>query len=441
MSVNNSVNYTAPGDYANQHSAGHNVKNASPTQLKILFIVPTFSNGGQEKAGMILCNYLMQYHNVLAVCFKAPSSNDYDYKCAVERIVVPVKMGLVGKLAGLIKKLYRTRQLKKHFQPDVSIAFGDNAIIINQFTRGNEIKVASLRHSFKNALIAKTPADKITDKLYRFCLQRADKIVPVSSQINQELKQELNIDNDLFVTNGYDIDDIREKAMLPVDQRFQPFFESGRLLVHSGRFNASKCHFQLVRFFVLVKQQLPDVKLLLLGGIDTARVENKAIFNFCIDYLKQNNCIVARVSDHLTATEMAAADVLLVGHQMNPFKFIAKAKLFVFPSALEGFPNALVEAMACGVPVVSADCPTGPKEILAPAGSGLYGTLLPVFDHNFDPHDNTITPVHTLWADTIVSLLSNESSLKQSGEHAAARARQFSFESVCKKWLHVLTDH
>ncbi len=71
------------------------------------------------------------------------------------------------------------------------------------------------------------------------------------------------------------------------------------------------------------------------------------------------------------------AEVELPGFVANPYAWMARASLFALSSAWEGFGNVLVEAMACGCPVVSTDCPSGPAEILA---GGRYGPLVPVRD-------------------------------------------------------------
>jgi glycosyltransferase involved in cell wall biosynthesis len=69
--------------------------------------------------------------------------------------------------------------------------------------------------------------------------------------------------------------------------------------------------------------------------------------------------------------------VSLLGNVSNPYVFMAKSAVFVLSSRYEGLPTVLVEAMACGCPVVSTDCPSGPSEIL---NDGEYGHLTPPGD-------------------------------------------------------------
>ncbi len=75
------------------------------------------------------------------------------------------------------------------------------------------------------------------------------------------------------------------------------------------------------------------------------------------------------------AVDLSLTDhVTFVGALQNPFAWLARCDLFCLPSRYEGMPLALLEAMACGVPVVASDCVSGPREVLA---GGEFGTLVP----------------------------------------------------------------
>jgi glycosyltransferase involved in cell wall biosynthesis len=77
------------------------------------------------------------------------------------------------------------------------------------------------------------------------------------------------------------------------------------------------------------------------------------------------------------ASSAYAEDIALLGHQDNPFNYMRQAAVFVLSSRWEGFGNVLAEAMATGTPVVSTDCPSGPREVL---DNGRFGTLVPMDD-------------------------------------------------------------
>ena len=119
------------------------------------------------------------------------------------------------------------------------------------------------------------------------------------------------------------------------------------------------------------------------------------------------------------ARELGVADdVALPGFVLNPFPYMARASLFVLSSAWEGLPGVLIEALACGCPVVSTDCPSGPAEIL---DGGTYGPLVPVGNER-------------ALAEAMLSVLNTP----PDREELRARATMFSIEPAVDRYVDVL---
>ncbi|MFC7670059.1 glycosyltransferase [Hymenobacter humi] len=139
-------------------------------------------------------------------------------------------------------------------------------------------------------------------------------------------------------------------------------------------------------------------------------------------------------------------DVYFIGLQQNPFKYLRPAKAFVFPSSWEGFPMALGEAMICGLPVLSADCPTGPREMLAPdtatpatplrhAECGTYGMLLPMLTQ-----PGTLAADQAVWTDAMAALLNDAAEQKQLGQLARERMQDFTRERIFGQWVELVNE-
>jgi glycosyltransferase involved in cell wall biosynthesis len=135
-----------------------------------------------------------------------------------------------------------------------------------------------------------------------------------------------------------------------------PWFSDGGppIVMGLGELGSRKDFVTLIRGFARVRSEYP-CRLMIIGrGRDRERLL-------------------------ATAHELGVADaVALPGFVDAPYAWLAQASLFAFTSLWEGLGFALIEALAVGVPAVSTDCPSGPREIL---GNGRYGPLVPVGDH------------------------------------------------------------
>jgi glycosyltransferase involved in cell wall biosynthesis len=190
---------------------------------------------------------------------------------------------------------------------------------------------------------------------------QADTIAAVSDGVADELAEHAEIPRERIITlyNPVVGGHVLARADEPVTH---PWFEAGEppVLLGVGMLKPQKDFPTLIRAFARVRQERP-VRLLILG--DVRNPEKDGAYR---DELQA-----------LPATLGVEADVSFAGFADNPFAYMRQAAAFVLSSAWEGLPTVLIEALACGCPVVSTQCPSGPAEIL---DNGRYGPLVPVGD-------------------------------------------------------------
>ena len=182
----------------------------------------------------------------------------------------------------------------------------------------------------------------------------ADAIVSVSNGVADDLTASAGIPRERITTiyNPVLIPELRTKARAPFDHAwFQP--GAPPVVLGIGRLIPQKDFPTLLRAFARVRVQR-QARLVILG-------EGRLRAELAV----------------LASTLGITADVALPGFIENPYAYMARAAVFALSSAYEGLPNVVIEALACGCPVVSTDCPSGPAEIL---DGGRYGRLVPVGD-------------------------------------------------------------
>jgi glycosyltransferase involved in cell wall biosynthesis len=319
-----------------------------------------------------------------------------------------------------------------------------NSLVVSFLERANFVNIISKLFKRHKAIISvrmdqqtgHVGLRKLNKLLVRILYPKADLIIAISHGVKHSLIN-LGIKGEKIkvIYNPYPIDEIRELAKEPLGS-YEEIFKHP-VLITAGRLTKQKGQWYLIRVFKALKEKHKDLKLVILGEGELK------------DYLvglSEELGLKTYVWDRDELSE--SFDVYFLGFQENPFKFMARSKLFVFPSLWEGFGNVLVEAMACGVPVLSSDCRSGPREILAPNTDfnyqtqkpefAEYGVLMPVFEVKYKTANERLEEREIMWVETIDKLLEDESLRRHYSEKAKQRAEDFRIEKIVQEWKEIL---
>jgi glycosyltransferase involved in cell wall biosynthesis len=188
------------------------------------------------------------------------------------------------------------------------------------------------------------------------CYRHLDAFI-VNSQANQRLfvdKFGLAAEKVFFIPNPIDFTSISRLAAETLPAQLAGMIGKKPLIIAVGRLVKQKNFALLLRAFACMSASKKDAELIILGE----GPERQAL-------LSQAKRL--GINERLT----------MPGKVANPYVWMANSDLFVLSSNFEGWPNALIEALVIGLPVVACDCPTGPAEILQ---NGAFGRLVPAND-------------------------------------------------------------
>jgi len=177
-----------------------------------------------------------------------------------------------------------------------------------------------------------------------------------------------------------------------------------KTIVVMGRLVAQKNILAFIKLFAELYRRQSDIRLIILGeGPLRGEIES--------------------LIEGLALKEV----IQCMGFIKNPVGVLRRAQLFVLPSLSEGFPNALIEAMAIGLPVVAADCPTGPAEILE---DNVYGKLLP----------QLTSASMSVWLNALEELLGSAETMQHFHQRSLLRAKDYELSGILGKWEKVLGE-
>lgn len=389
---------------------------------KILFVISTLRGGGAERA---LCNITlaMPDHVEVDILVNSVSDMDYPHKGTVISIDVPVKnsLSLLYHAKVFIKRIYMLRRLKKKNDYDACISFMDSANAANIFSGKRYCKtILSVRNTISQNRSWKYKY--IVRPVIKFFYPLADQIVALSKGTETDLVENFGLSKEKVMTiyNGYDIDGIQrdasEKSSIDID--LNAFY-----FINAGRFHEQKGQWHLVRAFSRVVEKHPESRLILCGQGPYESMLNK-------------------VSKELGIKE----NVIFAGFQKNPFAIASKCHAFVFPSLYEGFGNALIENMACGLPIIATDFRYGAREVLAPDTDykkqckarieyAEYGIITPVCSGNKPKSQSPLEKAEFLLSEAMLQLIEDPKLREHYARKSMARAKDFAIEKTVQEWL------
>lgn len=374
-------------------------------KIKVLFFISSLEGGGAERVMVNLLGSIegSRIEPVLVLLYPATKSPYREYLPEKIKLIVVERNAdsffeKIKQFILFIRSVQRERprillSMLTHnniMALCAGILLRIRVIVCEHITLGEVIKTEEGKRMLG------VPVALLVKALYKF----TDRVIAVSEGIKGNLIEEFHIPARKIrvIYNPIDCDAITGlSTMLPE----HPFFKGREpVVVGAGRLVMQKRFDILIKAFSSAVKEM-DARLIILGegpGRET------------LQELVRDLGMEDKVS--------------LAGFQGNPYQFLSRADIFVLSSAYEGLPMVILEAMACGVPVISTDCRSGPREILQ---GGRCGLLVPVGDED-------------ALSKGIVTLLRDRTLRENFSKAGRERAKDFSVSEVGAQYINIIYE-
>lgn len=369
--------------------------------------------GGTEKILLNYLNMLADRHQLTLLLtqdlaqqafFQLPEHIDVHYAFSrselarYAHIAADRKKSILHKIRSECFKTYEQFQyyrvmtrLIRQTKPDLIIDFSGCA---DKFIRSPKAMLPSLPPTLRwvHGRLGGSPTINHRQyRRFRQVFQRHTAIIGICGDMQQKLQAlfPASADKVHVLHNPVNLTEIRHQAAQPAESdidALRPY------LLQVARLDYGKGHEELIDIYAELKKQGLKHKLCFLGeGENRPQLERQ-----------------------IRALGLEQ-DCILLGARQNPYPYFQHADLFLHTSEHEGLPTVLLESMACGVPVVAMDCPTGPKDILG--ANSEYGCLIPMHDRQ-------------AFMDAVLRLLKQPEQYQHYREQGLKRVHDFSLEII-----------
>lgn len=317
---------------------------------RIAFFLPSLCGGGAERVAIHLLKGISEKDiplDLVLATAEGPYLNQ-----------VPKQVHVVNLAAGRVAKaVLPLAHYLQHEKPYALLSHINHAnvaaVVAKELTR-IKTRLVLVEHNTLSVSRSKLLRGRLVPPFMKWLYPRADAVVGVSKGVARDLEAQLGIAEGMVnVIYNPVVDDVLiSKAKTPLDH---PWFQerATSVFLAVGRLSIQKDFVTLLKAFEFVRRQRL-ARLIILGEGESRRELEAMIAELGI-----------------------SENVSMPGFVENPYAYMSRASAFVLSSRWEGLPTVLIEAMACGCPVIATDCPSGPKEILE---SGVYGPLVPIGD-------------------------------------------------------------
>ncbi|MCK4560824.1 MAG: glycosyltransferase [Calditrichia bacterium] len=320
--------------------------------MKTVILINSLEKGGAERVVLTLLKNINVRDTDSFYLFLLEDNIKYEIPNKVQ-VVIGGRFHNTNilKLLQIPLLAIKLKRICRKYQISTVLSFLERSNFTNVLSRllGSAHKcIISERNTPSFVYQSQSLKDKINRFLIRSMYSHADQIVTVSDGVSQDLVENFSIPKDIItkINNPYEIDNIHYLSKEMIDEEWLNN-DAYQTIINVGSLTKQKGHDILVKAFARLIHKFENLRLIIIGE----GMERQSILSLIKEL---------RIEDF----------VKLTGLKENPYAYMSRADIFVLSSFYEGFPNVLVEAMICECPVVSANCKSGPEEIIEDGQSG-----------------------------------------------------------------------